>query len=75
VPYRVLIDDSFRYQVEAERVLHGQFETAAEAVTACREIIDDFLTDAYQPGMTAAVLWEQYTQFGYSSGVGRLVEL
>ena len=64
MPYRVLIDDNFHYQDESERVTHGQFETADEALVACRSIVDNFLTDAFQPGMTAAALYEQYVGFG-----------
>jgi hypothetical protein len=42
----VFIDDNFDYQNESERVTHGVFETADEALAACRHIVDEFLIDA-----------------------------
>ena len=62
--YQVLIDDNFHYQDESERVKHGVFATADEAVAACRLIVDGFLTDAFKPGMTADALYESYAAFG-----------
>jgi hypothetical protein len=64
VPYRVIIDDNFRYQDESERVTHGQFETAAEAIAACRAIVDDFLDGVVEPGVSAAALYDLYMSFG-----------
>ncbi len=51
-------DDNFHYQDESERVLHGVFSTLEEAITACRSIVDGYLTDAFKPGMTADALFE-----------------
>jgi hypothetical protein len=62
--YRVLIDDNFHFMDETERVTHGQFETADGALEACRAIVDEFLADAFKPGMTAAALYERYVSFG-----------
>lgn len=62
--YRVLIDDNFAYQREEERVTHGMFESAEEAVAACRAIVDLWLAEAFEPGMTGEALWERYTLFG-----------
>lgn len=62
--YQVLIDDNFHYQDESERVKHGVFATPEEAITACRSIVDGYLTDAFKPGMTANALFESYTAFG-----------
>ncbi|RQH12687.1 hypothetical protein [Bradyrhizobium sp. RP6] len=62
--YQVLIDDNFHYQDESERVKHGVFATPEEAVAACRSIVDEYLTDAFKPGMTADALFESYTLFG-----------
>ena len=62
--YRVLIDDNFHYQDESERVQHGVFATAEEALAACRSIVDGFLIDAFEPGMSADALYESYTAFG-----------
>jgi hypothetical protein len=62
--YTVFIDDNFHYQDESERLTHGQFETADEALAACCEIVDSFLADAYRPGMTAVALYDQYVSSG-----------
>lgn len=62
--YKVLIDDNFHFTDESERVAHGLFATAEEALTACRAIVDDFLTDAFQAGMSSSELYDCYKQFG-----------
>ncbi|PJG53072.1 hypothetical protein CVM73_22075 [Bradyrhizobium forestalis] len=62
--YQVLIDDNFHYQDESERVKHGVFGTPEEAIAACRSIVDEYLIDAFKPGMTADALFESYTLFG-----------
>ena len=62
--YTVLIDDNFHYQDESERVQHGVFATADEAVAACRSIVDEFLDGAFEPGMSAESLYGLYTLFG-----------
>ena len=62
--YKVLIDDNFHYQDGFERVTEGVFATADEALAACRAIVDGFLTDAFQPGMSSEALFEHYTTFG-----------
>src|SRR4051812_10883819 len=64
VGYRVFIDDNFAYQNEAERIAHGEFETAHEALAACHFIVGQFLDSAFEPGMTAAALYERYVSFG-----------
>jgi hypothetical protein len=60
----VIIDDNFHYQDESERVTHGEFKTAAEAIAACRAVVDEFLAGAFKPGMSATVLWDTYRDFG-----------
>ena len=62
--YRVLIGDNFGDQRQDDRVTHGQFETAAEAIAACQSIVNEFLAGAYAPGMCATDLYGQYTGFG-----------
>jgi hypothetical protein len=62
--YQVLIDDNFAYMDESERVAHGVFATADEALAACRSIVDEFLVDAFEPGMSAAALYDLYKSFG-----------
>ena len=62
--YKVLIDDNFHFMDESERLLHGVFATADEAIAACRRIVDECLKPMLQPGMTATALYEQYKGFG-----------
>lgn len=62
--YRILIDDNFRFMDESERVAYGTFETAEDAVSACRRVIDEWLADAFKPGMTSEGLWQSYIAFG-----------
>ena len=63
-PYRVLVDDNFHYRDESERYTLGTFATCAEAMAACRRIVDEFLLDQYKPGMAAEELCSLYTGFG-----------
>lgn len=62
--YRVLIDDNFHYMDEKERTTFGDFESLAEAIAACKKIVDDCLNGDYKPGMTAEALYSNYTMFG-----------
>jgi hypothetical protein len=62
--YKVLIDDNFHYMDEDHRYEHGVFETADEAVAACKLIVDGCLTRMLKPDMTAAALYELYVTFG-----------
>jgi hypothetical protein len=62
--YRVLVNDNFHYGDESERYEHGQFDTCESAIAACRRIVDSFLIDTYQAGMTPRELWERYMGFG-----------
>jgi hypothetical protein len=61
--YKVLIDDNFHFMDESERITHGVFASADEAITACKHIVDECLKPT-QPGMTATALYEQYKGFG-----------
>jgi hypothetical protein len=62
--YKVVIDDNFHYQDETESAAHGVFATADDAIMACKAIVNGFLADAVEPGMSAADLYSQYTSFG-----------
>jgi hypothetical protein len=61
--YKVLIDDNYHFMDESERIQHGVFDTADEAIAACKLIVDECL-EPIQPGITAAALYEQYKGFG-----------
>jgi hypothetical protein len=62
--YKVLIDDNFHFMDEDERIQHGVFATADEAIAACKLIVDECLKPMLQPGMAATALYEQYKGFG-----------
>lgn len=62
--YRVMVDDNFHHMDVEERYEYGTFATCAEAIAACRRIVDGFLLDQYKPPMTADELWRLYTAFG-----------
>lgn len=62
--YQVFVDDNFHYMDESERYLHGEFDTADQAITACKKIVDECLENSYQPNMTAEQLYESYVGFG-----------
>ena len=62
--YKVMVDDNFHYMDEDERYQHGVFLTAEEAISACKHIVDEYLENQVQPGMTASELYESYTMFG-----------
>jgi hypothetical protein len=59
-----MVDDNFHYMDESERYFHGEFATCAEALAACRVIVDEYLLSAYKPDMTAIQLWSSYSNFG-----------
>lgn len=60
----VLVDDNFHYQDEDERYKLGEFDDLAAAISACQRVVDGYLTEAYEPGMSAADLHRSYTSFG-----------
>lgn len=62
--YRVLVDDNFHYMDEEERYEHGSYSSLEAATVAAQAIVDEFLVEARQPGMTAGELFDQYTSFG-----------
>jgi hypothetical protein len=62
--YKVLVDDNYHYMDKDARYAHGEFETLEAAVTSAKEIVDDFLLGAYEPGMSADFLYTKYTSFG-----------
>lgn len=62
--YVVKVDDNFHYQDESERYTLGSFDTLAEAVAASRKIVDEYLSQAYKPGMSAEELYDSYVSYG-----------
>jgi hypothetical protein len=62
--YRVMVDDNFRYQDSDQRWDQGTYETAEDALAACREIVDQCLEKEYGSGISAEALWDRYISFG-----------
>jgi hypothetical protein len=62
--FSVRVADNFHYMDEDETYTHGEFANWSEAVAAAREIVDRHLSQAYQPGMSADALYDEYISFG-----------
>ena len=62
--FTVLVTDNFHHTDPPERHHEGAFDTYAAAVAACQAMVDDFLTQNYRPGMSAAELLAAYQSFG-----------
>jgi len=64
IRYTVLVDDNYHYQDESERYKLGMFETAEDAIEACRRHVDQWLVESYEPGFSAGQLYGKYKMFG-----------
>jgi hypothetical protein len=62
--YTVRVDDNYHYMDADARYPHGEFECLADALLAAQAIVDDYLSSAYAPGMSADPLYQSYTCFG-----------
>jgi hypothetical protein len=62
--YRVLVDDNFHHMDDRERWTLGTFASCEEALAACRRLLDAWLREAWETGMTAEPLYAKYTRFG-----------
>jgi hypothetical protein len=62
--YHVMVDDNFHCLDKSRRQAKGEYATYAEAVAACRDIVDRFLRFEYVPGMAARTLYFRYMMFG-----------
>ena len=62
--FKVVVDDNFHYMDESERYELGEFLTPEDAIAAAQNIVDEYLTSAYHPGMTAEALFQSYLSFG-----------
>jgi hypothetical protein len=63
-PFAVFVDDNFHYMNEDERYKDGDYATLEEAVSKCRQIVDDFLEREHKPGMSSTELYDRYCSFG-----------
>jgi len=64
MPYKVMVDDNFHVGDENERAEYGTFASAAEALDACRAVVDDSLLWEFVEGATAKQLYDRYADFG-----------
>jgi hypothetical protein len=62
--YKVLVDDNFHYQSLEDRREAGTYASLAEALAACRTIVDRSLAQEHRPGISAEALFHRYTSFG-----------
>lgn len=74
--FRVAVDSNSRFMDEEERYHLPEFATLAEAIAACKEVVDGFLTCNHQPGQAAEGLFSSYKMFGedpwIATGDGKL---
>ena len=47
-----------------ERNTLGEFDSLDAAIEVCKKIVDAFLRQRYEPGMSADALYETYVAFG-----------
>ncbi len=62
--YQILVDDNFHYQDAEHRYEDRTCDRLEDALSRCRQIVDDFLLADFRAGMTADALYERYTAFG-----------
>jgi len=60
--WKVYVDDNFHYMDESERYKLGEFSSYAEAVLACKAIVDACLGNTNSK--TADELYQSYVSFG-----------
>lgn len=64
MPYKVFIDDNFHYMDEGERIHHGEFPTADEAIAAVKKIVDDEFEHLRSSGVADDEVMSMFVQFG-----------
>jgi hypothetical protein len=62
--YTVLVDDNFHYMDVEERYTFGEYETLEEAIIVCKSIVDQYLKEIHEPGITAEAMYKHYVSFG-----------
>ena len=62
--FELFVDDNYHYMDEESRYRVGSFASYSEALAKAKAIVDDFLEDSHQPGMTSKELFEVYVGFG-----------
>jgi hypothetical protein len=62
--FTVMVDDNFHYTDEDHRYKHGEFSTYADAVDACKKMLDEELADMLKQGIDPKDLSSQWAMFG-----------
>lgn len=62
--YRVYIDANAHHMDTSQRTMHGEFDSAEDAVAAAREVVRTRLVEAHRPGMRAEELLEHFVRRG-----------
>jgi len=62
--FTIYVNDNFHYMDEDERYTLGVYDTEEEALQAAKRIVDEFLIRSYEPGISAAQLYDSYITFG-----------
>ena len=62
--YSVYVDDNFHGGDEGERYKLGEFETREEALTACRQKVEEFFERLEKGKHSFQDLWQGYMMYG-----------
>jgi hypothetical protein len=62
--FELFVDDNYHYMDEKSRYSVGSFATYEEALARAKAIVDEFLEEHFEPGMTSKDLYEGYVGFG-----------
>jgi hypothetical protein len=60
VKYRVYIDANAHHMDTSQRTIHGEYDSAGEAVEAAKEVVRGRLQEAHRPGMKATELLQHF---------------
>jgi hypothetical protein len=62
--FELFVDDNYPYMDEKSRYSVGSFASYNEALAKAKAIVDEFLENSHQPGMTSKELFADYVGFG-----------
>lgn len=62
--FKVFVDDNYHYMDKESRYSLGPFESYSEALARATAIVDAFLQQCHEPGMTSNELVESHIMFG-----------
>ncbi len=62
--FELFVDDNYHYMDEQSRYKAGTYSSYDEALARAMAIVDEFLEQNHQPGMTSQELYQGYIGFG-----------